>query len=119
MRKTNSSSALSPVGNNLIAKKQTDGYSILFCSSSFQDYLTGTRSPGFKYCFPCSKYLLSNSENSLSGKTQGVFEGVDSVVNSVARNRFAFPLVKDLLSDNLLPSQLFRVPKWNSALSSG
>ena len=99
-------------------EKQTDGYSIPLCSPSFQDYSTWTRSLGLKYCFPGSKHLLSNSENSLPGKTRGVFGGVDPGVNSVARNRFAFPLVRDLLPDNLLPSQLFRVPKWNSALSS-
>lgn len=47
-----------------------------------------------------------------------VLGGVDSGVNSVACNRLAFSLARDLLPGNLLPSQLFRVPKWNSALSS-
>lgn len=37
-------------------------------------------------------------------KPWGVLGGIDSGVNSVACNRLAFPLVGDLLPNNLLPS---------------
>ena len=99
-------------------EKQTDGYSVLLCSPSFQNYSTRTRSLGLKYCFPSSEHLLPSSENLLPSKTLGSARSVNSGVNSVARNCFMFPLIRDLLPGNLLPFQHLRVLKWNSVLSS-
>ena len=47
-------------------------------------------------------------------KTWRMPEDIDPGVNSVARNRFTFPLVSDLLPGNLLLFQHFRVLIWDS-----